>query len=48
MVKIAVLKGDGIGPEIIDESARKVLDAARREAMDLKPDYTEVCGRCCL
>ncbi len=44
MKKIAILPGDGIGPEVM-ESAVKVLDAVRKKfSLDLKYEFADVGG----
>jgi 3-isopropylmalate dehydrogenase len=42
-MKIAVLPGDGIGPEIVGE-ARKVLDALRREGLPIETEEAPIGG----
>src|SRR5882672_5824383 len=43
MMKIAVLPGDGIGPEIICE-ARKVLDVLRRHGLPIETETAPIGG----
>jgi len=45
-MKIAVLPGDGVGPEVIAE-ALKVLDALRREGLELEVEQALVGGAAC-
>lgn len=45
-MKIAVLPGDGVGPEVIAE-ALKVLDALRREGLELQVEQALVGGAAC-
>ena len=42
-MKIAILPGDGIGPEIVGE-ARKVLDALRRDGLPIDTDEAPIGG----
>ena len=42
-MKIAILPGDGIGPEIVRE-ARKLLDALRREGLPIELDEAPIGG----
>jgi len=42
-MKIAVLPGDGIGPEIVAQAA-KVLEALRREGMKIELEYAPIGG----
>jgi 3-isopropylmalate dehydrogenase len=42
-MKIAILAGDGIGPEIVGEAA-KVLDALRRDGLPVETEYAPVGG----
>ncbi|MEW6561692.1 MAG: 3-isopropylmalate dehydrogenase [Pseudomonadota bacterium] len=42
-MKIAVLPGDGIGPEIVAQAA-KVLEALRREGMAIELEYAHIGG----
>jgi len=45
-MKIAVLPGDGVGPEVIAEAV-KVLDAFRREGLKLEMEQAPVGGAAC-
>ncbi|MFZ2540535.1 MAG: 3-isopropylmalate dehydrogenase [Gallionella sp.] len=42
-MKIAVLPGDGIGPEIVAQAA-KVLDALRRDGLKIEMEYAHIGG----
>ena len=42
-MNIAILPGDGIGPEIVAEAV-KVLDALRREGVDVKTEHAPIGG----
>ena len=42
-MKIAILPGDGIGPEIVRE-ARKVLDALRRDGLPIETGEAPIGG----
>ena len=44
--KIAVLPGDGIGPEIVAEAV-KVLEALKLQGLDVALEYGLI-GGCCL
>ena len=46
-MKIAILAGDGIGPEIVAQAVR-VLEALRSDGLkiELEPGLWAVCGRC--
>src|SRR5665647_1794489 len=42
-MKIAVLPGDGIGPEIVAQAA-KVLDALRSDGLQIETEYAHIGG----
>ncbi|PIV15511.1 MAG: 3-isopropylmalate dehydrogenase, partial [Gallionellales bacterium CG03_land_8_20_14_0_80_55_15] len=42
-MKIAVLPGDGIGPEIVAQAV-KVMDALRRDGLKIEMEYAAIGG----